>query len=130
MDKEKIIKYTSAGVRWILGLIFFLGGLSYFFMKEIPLDLTTPGGQYMAALLATGFFLPFLKIVETLAGLMLFFKRWTPLALIILAPIIIQILLYFIFLDLKGLIFGIPLVIFAGFLAWVNWDKYAGLFKA
>lgn len=96
----------------------------------MPMDLNTPGGRYMAALLATGFFMPFLKVVEGICGLMLFSKRWTPLALLILAPIIIQIVLYALFLDPTGLVISALCAGLAGYLAWYHWDKYEGLFKA
>jgi len=129
MKESKIIKYTAITARVLLGLVFFVFGFGYFFMGEMPIDVKTPEGQFAAALLATGYFFPFLKIVEGIAGLMLFFKRWTPLALLILAPIIIQILLYDIFLGPSGLIIGIVCVVLAAFLAWYNWDKYAALFK-
>ncbi len=126
----KGIRYTTVAARILLGLVFFVFGLAYFFMSDTPVDTSTPGGQYMAALLATGFFLPVLKIAETIAGFMLFFKRWTPLALLILAPIVLQIFLYMVFLDPTAIIMGIVLVALLAFLAWRNWDKYKGLFTA
>ncbi len=130
MKENKTLQYTSTIARILLGIIFFLGGFSYFFMKEIPLDLTTPGGQFASALISTGYFFVFLKLVEGVAGFMLFFKRWTPLALLILAPIILNILLYGIYLDSAALVTGVVMTVFAVFLAWCNWDKYAGLFEA
>lgn len=129
MKENKGLYYTSIGARILLGLAFLVFGFGYFFMKDMPMDVTTPAGKFFSALLATGYFMPFLKTVEGVAGFMLFFKRWTPLALLILAPIIIQIILYGIFLDSSGLVIGVVCALLAAFLAWYNWDKYAGLFK-
>jgi putative oxidoreductase len=129
MTESKALKYTALTARILLGLVFVVFGFGYFFMGDMPIDISTPAGKYASGLLASGFFFPFLKIVEGIAGLMLFFRRWTPLALLILAPIIIQILFYDIFLDSSGLIVGIVVTILAIFLGWYNWDKYKGLFE-
>lgn len=126
--ENKFLKYSTLGSRILLGLAFVIFGFGYFFMGKIQLDTGTAAGRFASALLATGYFFPFLKIVEGIAGLMLLFKRWTALALLILAPIIIQILLYDIFLDTSGLIIGIVCAVLAGFLAWTEWDKYKALF--
>lgn len=132
MNKSsKGLRYTAIVVRVLLGLLFIMSGVSYFFMKEIPTDSLTPvAQQFMAALTATGYFFPFLKASEVVAGLMLLFKRWTPLALLILAPIILQILCFNIFLDGAALIMGVVIFVMAIFLAWYNWEKYEGLFRA
>ncbi len=97
------------------------------------LDLNTPSGQFMSALMATGYFLPFLKIAEGVAGFMLFFKRWTPLALLILAPIVINIALANTLLapiSAFGVGMTLAIVAISAFLAWYHRDKYAPLFKA
>ena len=130
MKENNVVKYSAIVARVLLGLIFVVFGFGYFFMGDMPIDTATPAGKYAAALLATGFFFPVLKIVEGIAGLMLFFKRWTALALVILAPIIVQILLFNIFLDQSGLIVGVVVTLLAAFLAWQNRQRYAPLFRA
>lgn len=132
MDQNKRFNKTATVLRILLALTFFAGGWSYFFtpVDKIPMDLGTADGRFMAALFTTGYFLPFLKIVEGIAGTMLFFKRWTPLALIILAPITINIFLFGLFLAPQGsYIFGMVLGIIQIFLAWKNFDKYRALFQ-
>ncbi len=135
MNREsKGVRRAATAARILLALVFFVFGLMYFFtpIEKIPMDPSTPQGQFMAALFATGFFLPVLKIVETIAGLMLFTKRWAALALVILAPIIVQIMLFDIFIASPNP-GGIPLATvisaLAIFLAWFNWQKYAPLFR-
>ncbi|HYD03897.1 MAG TPA: hypothetical protein VEC16_06395 [Alphaproteobacteria bacterium] len=128
--ENNFLKYTTTVSRILLGAIFVFFGFGYFFMPMPPLDMETKAGQFAAGLAASVYFMPFLKIVEGIAGLMLLFRRWNPLALIILAPIVLNILLYDIFVDTRGLAIGIVIVLLTGFLVWRNWDKYAGLFKA
>jgi len=66
---------------------------------------------FMGALAATGYFFPVLKIFEILSGAMLLSGRFVPLALVFLAPIILQIFLFHAFLDTAGLALPILIVI-------------------
>ncbi len=63
----------------------------------------------MAGLLGSGYFFPFLKGVETLSGLLLLSGLFVPLALTVLAPIVINIILFHAFLEPAGL--PLPIVI-------------------
>lgn len=133
MNESKGLRYTENVARILLALVFFCLGLLYFFMPEMPVDLSTTSGKFTAGLLSTGYFFPFLKAVEVIAGFMLFFKRWTALALIILAPIIVQITLYNCLLTPVmpvGVIMSLVIVLISLFLARRNWPKYEGLFRA
>ena len=129
---KKWVRYTATTVRILLALIFILSGISYFFTPEATIigDAASVSGKFMTALLGTGYFLPVLKIIELVSGLiMLFSKRLTAFALILLSPIIIHIFLYSLFLYQSIIIAPIVLGIFAIFLAWYNWAKYAPLFR-
>jgi hypothetical protein len=130
-QESKAKRYTANTARIHLALIYFVFGFGYFLMPEPDMSMFPPKAvAFMAALLATGYFLPFLKIVEGICGFMLFFKRWTPLSLLILAPITINILLYGLFIDPSGLPMHAVMVAASVYLMWYNWDKYAPLFKA
>jgi uncharacterized membrane protein YphA (DoxX/SURF4 family) len=130
MQQSKGLRYSVVGARILLGLIFFVFGSMYFFMKMPPVDITTPMGKFSQGLLASGYFMPFLKGTETLMGLLLLLNRFTPVALLVLAPIILNILLFHSFLEPSGLPIALLNVALALFLAWAHWDKYKGLFEA
>lgn len=131
MSKQSnAIRYTANTARILLGAAFVFFGFGYFFMTIPAPDTTTVMGQFSAGLAATVYFMPFLKTVEGLCGLMLFFKRTTPLALIVLAPIVVNIALVGIFIDKQALPIAAIITVFGVFLAWFNWDKFAGIFKA
>lgn len=99
--------------RWILGLIFFVFGLNGFF-NFIPMPETMPEkmATFMGGLMASQYFFPLLKGTEVVCGALLLIGAFVPLALIVLAPIIINIFLTHAFLDSSGL----PMVIFIGLL--------------
>jgi len=131
MKKGKGFQVAVIAARILLGLIFFVFGFGYFFMTIPPFDTTTPMGQFASGLKASGYFFPFLKGVEGTMGLLLILNRFTPVALLVLAPIIIQIVLFHSFLEPSGLPVAILNVVLAVFLAWANWDKYfKNLFKS
>ncbi len=113
--------------RYILGLVFFVFGLNGFF-HFIPFgDMPDAATAYMGALMATGYFFPVLKGTEVVCGALLLAGRFVPLALVVLAPIVVQILLFHIFLEPGGTMVS---VVWAGleiFLAWGYRDAFAGV---
>jgi uncharacterized membrane protein YphA (DoxX/SURF4 family) len=130
MKQSKGLRYSVTGARILLGLIFFVFGGMYFFMKMPVPDTTTAMGKFSEGLMASGYFMPFLKGTETLMGLLLLLNRFTPVALLVLAPIMLNILLFHSFLEPSGLPIALLNVALALFLAWANWAKYKGLFEA
>lgn len=81
--------------RWLLGLIYFVFGLNglYPFLPMVPPPMPEAATAFMNGIVAAGYFIPFLKVTETVCGLLLLTGFWAPLALVILAPITIQIVL-------------------------------------
>ena len=89
----------TLGARLSLGFIFTLMGVNGF-LNFLPMPpMTAEAGAFMGALMGTGYFFPFLKIIEISAGLMLLSGRMVPLALVLLSPIILNILAFHIFLE-------------------------------
>jgi putative oxidoreductase len=89
--------------RVILGLIFFVFGLNGF-LNFIPMPTEMPENMktYMAGLMATGYFFPLLKGTEVVCGFLLLIGAFVPLALIVLAPIVLNIFLTHLFMDPSG----------------------------
>lgn len=85
-------------VRVLLGALFLFGGIAFFFtpIPELP-----PGDMatYMNGLVASKYFLILLKVTEILCGFFLVSGFFVPLALVILAPIAINI--FFVHLMLQ-----------------------------
>jgi uncharacterized membrane protein YphA (DoxX/SURF4 family) len=84
--------------RLILGLIFFVFGLNGF-LHFLPRPPAPPAAAAFAgALFASGYFFPMLKAVEVVAGALLLAGLFVPLALTALAPIIVNIVAFHLFL--------------------------------
>lgn len=123
MDKLTI------SARLLLGLIFTVFGINGFFPFIDPPAPPEAGMQFLSALGATGYFFPVLKITEIAVGISLLTDRFTALALVILAPISIQIFLYHLNLDPSGLALPILILILHIFLASRWKEKYSKLLK-
>ena len=99
--------------RILLGFIFFASGLAGLLgLIPTPADLPERMMTFNAGLAATGYFFPFLKAVETVCGLMLLIGWFVPLALVVLAPIVIHIFLVHAFMEPSG----VPLAVILGLL--------------
>ena len=114
--------------RLLLGLIYFVFGLNGF-LQFIPAPPNMPEGAmaFMGGMMAAPYFFPVLKGTEVICGALLLSGMWSPLALVILAPITLQILLFHGFMTpgLENVI--LPLVMVA--LHVVAASGYKGAFK-
>ena len=112
--------WTSKGpaaARVVLGLIFFVFGLNGFlhFIPQPPPPEQALG--FLTGLGSAGYFFPLLKTVEVIAGALLLSNRWVPLALTVLAPIVVNIVAFHAFLA-PGLALPLVLVALELYLAW------------
>lgn len=104
--------------RVLVGLTFFVFGLNGFF-NFIPAPAHPgPAGAFLGGLAASGYFFPFLKATETIAGAALLANRYVPLALAVLAPVVLNIFAFHIALDPSGAAVAIVLLGLEVFLAW------------
>ena len=114
----------------LLGLVFTVFGLN-FFLHFLPTPPPPPrAGAFAGALFASGYLFPLLKTTEVVAGLLLLGGRFVPLALAVLAPIVINIVGFHLFLAPSGI--ALPLVVLALelYLAWTYRAAFAPMLRA
>lgn len=111
-------KWLPLIARVLLGFVFFGSGLFAFISKfAFPPDLPENLKTFTLGLQASGYFMPFLKGTELVCGLLLMTGMFVPLALVVLAPIILNILLTHIFLAPSGVPLALILCALEAYLA-------------
>ncbi len=115
-------------VRTLIGLLFIFASVAYLFdLVPVP-EMVGPIKTFNEGLAASGYFMMLLKITELVCGIALVTGFFTPLVLVVLAPIVINIFFVNIFLDKTGLPVAIPLVLAEIFLAYAYRKSYTSLF--
>jgi putative oxidoreductase len=97
------MKIAALIARILLGLIFLVFGLNGF-LHFIPMGPPPAGlaGQFIAALFQSHY-LVVVAGIQVIGGALLLVNRYVPLALVLLGPVIVNILLFHLFLEPKGL---------------------------
>jgi hypothetical protein len=109
--KEHVMRTLSAIARYLAGVIFVVFGLNGF-LNFIPMP--PPGGiagQFMGALYASHY-LWVIFAFQLVAGVFLLVNRYVPLAVAVLAPVIVNILSFHVLMAPSGL----PLALFVAVL--------------
>jgi uncharacterized membrane protein YphA (DoxX/SURF4 family) len=122
------MKYAIHISRILLGLVFVVFGSNAFF-HFIPVPpLQGQAGAFMGALLSTGY-VYVIAILQILGGLCLLSGRFIPLGLTLLGPVIVNIMLYHLFLDPTGMPIAVVISILALFLLWIYRYKFPAIFQ-
>jgi putative oxidoreductase len=96
------MKITIVIARFLLGLIFLTFGLNGF-LHFIPATLPSgTAGQFVGALFVSNY-LVVVFLLQLAGAILLLTNRYVPLALTLLAPIIVNILLFHVLMALNGL---------------------------
>ncbi len=117
-------------LRSLLGLLFLVLGLNHFLVFfALPPPATPAAGAFFGALATTGYMLPLLTGTEAVAGALLLSGFWVPFALTILAPVIVNIMAFHLFLAPSGLPVAIVVAALESALAWQYREAFAPLFR-
>ncbi|MEQ1875725.1 MAG: DoxX family membrane protein [Bdellovibrionia bacterium] len=112
------MKYVPAIARVLMGAVFTFGGIAFFFTTPPPLE--GPMAAFFSGMMATGYFFYLLKGTEIVCGLMLLSGFFVPLALVVLAPIILNIFLVHAFLEPSGVVLAVILGVLEIYLAFFS----------
>ena len=93
------MKIVMIIVRTLLGLLFLFASVTYFLNLITPPPMEGAVKSFNEGLAASGYFFTLLKVCELVSAILLLIGRFVPLALVILAPIVVNIFLFHLFLD-------------------------------
>ena len=122
------MKTLTIIARSLLGLIFVVFGLNAF-LRFIPMPPPEGlAGDFMKALFVSHYFYV-VAVLQIAGGALLLLGRFVPLGLTLLGPVIVNILLFHIFLQPAGLPLAVVVGALALFLLWAYRQAFGGLIK-
>lgn len=117
---KPLTRHLPAAARLLMGLGFLVFGLNGFLSFIPPPTEPIPEGAaaFGGALVQTGYMFPLVKGTEVLVGALLLANRFVPLALALIAPVLVNIVLFHAFLAPSGIALGLVLLALELYLAW------------
>ncbi|NER17240.1 DoxX family membrane protein [Spongiivirga citrea] len=117
-------------LRILMGLIFVVFGANKFGGFLPNPELGESAGSLIGAIINSGFMWEVMGVIYIIAGLLLIVNKAVPFALVLLAPMVVNIFLFHAVLDPAGLVGPSTLVaILQIALMYAHWDKFKGLFS-
>ena len=129
---KSITRYVPAGVRIVLGLLFFVCGLDGFLHVLPQPAAVLPEGalSFVGALMNSGYMFPLIFATQVIVGALLLANRYVPLALVLLAPFMVNSIAFHIFLEPSGRPMATLVLLAQLYLAWKYRDAYRGVLSS
>ena len=115
MENQRKRHILPAIARVLMGLAFVFFGLNGF-IHFLPEPKTMP--PFAEALFKTGYMFPMIMGTQLLVGILLLLNRFVPLALALIAPVLVNIIAFHLFLAPSGIVPGAVLLVLELYLAW------------
>jgi uncharacterized membrane protein YphA (DoxX/SURF4 family) len=126
-QKKSFTRFLPTIARILMGLMFLVFGLNGFlnFIPQ-PKEPMAPGAMAFAgALMQTGYMMPLVMGTQLLVGILLLLNIFVPLALALIAPIIVGIVTFHVFLAPSTLAPGLVILLLDLYLAWAYRKAFA-----
>jgi uncharacterized membrane protein YphA (DoxX/SURF4 family) len=113
-------RHLPTVARILMGLMFFVFGLNGFlnFIPQPKTPMPEGAAAFAGALMKTGYMMPLVMGTQLLVGVLLLLNRFVPLALALIAPIIVGIISFHLFLAPATMGPGLVVLILEVYLAW------------
>jgi hypothetical protein len=130
-DARSVGRFLPATARVLVGLVFLIMGLNGF-LNFLPQPATLPAkvGVFMGGLMATGYMIPLIFGVQVVVAVLLLSNRFVPLALAIIAPVIVNIAAFHLVLLPSGAPPAAVAILAYLYLVWVYRPVYRPMLAA
>ena len=110
------MRHLPTVARILLGLVFFVFGLNGFlnFMPQPKEALP----ELITVMIKSGYMFPLIAGTQVVVGALLLLNRFVPLALALIAPVIVNIFAFHLFLVPSGIVVAIVVSLLEIYLAW------------
>jgi putative oxidoreductase len=124
------MKVAVITIRIVLGLLFVVSSLGYFFNLMPAGELSESAQLFFTGMVASKYLLPVVKTIELLVGIAFLAGKFVPLATVVIFPITLNIVLFHAFLASEGML--VPVIILLGnlFLAFRYRENYQSIVTA
>ncbi|HYL91571.1 MAG TPA: DoxX family membrane protein [Alphaproteobacteria bacterium] len=128
MAAKSFTRFLPVIARILLGLLFVVTGLNGFlnFLPQPKTPMSEAAMALAGALLKSGYLFKLIFATQLVGGLLLLAGRFVPLALAVLAPVVVNIVAFHLFLEPSGLPLAAVVLVLELYLAWA----YRGAFRS
>ena len=116
-----------------MGLVFLVFGLNGFFMFIPAPKVVIPEAAmaFQGALMASGYMIKLVAGTQVITGVLLLINRFVPFALTLIAPVIVNIVAFHLFLDLPQIVGPALLVLILEiYLVWAYRESFRAVLEA
>lgn len=130
--RRSLLRHGPTLARLLMGSLFTLTGLNGF-LDFLPQPKEPMPGRALAfagAMMATGYLFPLVMGTQLVTGLLLLANRFVPLALVLIAPVVVNIVAFHLFLAPSGLGLAVVVLALELYLAWTCREAYGPVLAA
>jgi uncharacterized membrane protein YphA (DoxX/SURF4 family) len=129
MTTKSFTRYIPTVGRILMGLLFFVTGLNGFlnFIPQPKEPMPQAAADFAGALMKSGYLFRLVMATQLLSGVLLLINRFVPLALALLAPVVVNIVAFHVFLAPSGLGLAIFVLALELYLAWAYRRAYRSM---
>jgi hypothetical protein len=126
---KSLARHFPAIARMLMGLMFFVFGLNGFlhFIPQPKTPMPEGAAAFAGALMKTGYMFPMVMGTQLLVGALLLSNRLVPLALALIAPVVVNIVAFHLFLAPAGLGLALFVLALELYLAWAYRSTYRSM---
>lgn len=118
------MKKATTIARILLGAIFTLFSLMYFFNMMPAKEMHGATATFMTGLFSSGYMMTLVKAIELICGIALITGQFVPLTTVVIFPITLNIFLFHAFLEPASVAMSIVLLALNLFLAYTQKERY------
>ena len=126
---KSLTRHLPTAARFLMGLMFFVFGLNGFLNFIPPPTEAQPEGAvaFSLAMMKSGYLFQLVKGTEVVVGALLLANRFVPLALALIAPVVVNIVAFHAFLLPNGMVMTFVVLALELYLAWAYRDAFRGM---
>lgn len=121
---------TYTVIRYLFGAAMTFFGICNLFQLLPQHEFAGEAGKLMQAFTDSGYILQAVGLTQLLLGTALLFNRFIPLALLLFAPIALNVFLFHLFLDIDSILMAMPVIGMTIFLFLYHKSHFNSLLKA